>query len=554
MKALKEKRVSLRSFLRRGLVILSLFALVFASCGESGGGDDTPPDVPPPPPPAPVVKSITIIQQPTGASFQGLPPVLTGLIAEIEWDDGRKEVTSDTSLFNTAPGYCDTAWNYSATAGAGVNTVPYDKLQLYYKGQTAVSQQLLINRIYAATKIEITQASSVAWFSDQRPDFTGLTYNVIFDGYAGVGSYKREALPMTAAYPKTDYKEVVDKKKLTVFVGPYDSSAYTAANIMGVTSGGQYSGSWVKTDFYLANYYQVKAIEFKGMDDAIFYDDDVTTFFTSAAGTTIDATNVYAQLKKYNVKFEVSYTGTDVTKSLTMDDFIANSIYYRNLTGLASGGNNSAYMLNAIVAATDPLVVDPTGNTSILRVDPDDEETWRIYLDYAPLRYNSSASQTIVPVSLSLYTFQQELRRVEGPGERFIWASDNPRTMNTDELNDIKTKWSLQGQYMKGRQTSYKAITLTPQMFYDGYAGTSYGWNSLTTGINSYRTYSGRVFFPNSSDVGGRWGLYSAADGSVSMKLKANQIGRDFPLPVYYRGGYLVDEDESVVVNLVGGK
>jgi len=47
MKALKEKRISLRSLWRRGLVILSLFALVFASCagdsdndggGGSGGG------------------------------------------------------------------------------------------------------------------------------------------------------------------------------------------------------------------------------------------------------------------------------------------------------------------------------------------------------------------------------------------------------------------------------------------------------------------------------------------------------------------------------------
>ena len=36
MKALKEKRISLRSLWRRGLVILSLFALVFASCNTSG--------------------------------------------------------------------------------------------------------------------------------------------------------------------------------------------------------------------------------------------------------------------------------------------------------------------------------------------------------------------------------------------------------------------------------------------------------------------------------------------------------------------------------------
>jgi len=43
MKALKEKRISLRSLWRRGLVILSLFALVFASCADSteGGGSSS---------------------------------------------------------------------------------------------------------------------------------------------------------------------------------------------------------------------------------------------------------------------------------------------------------------------------------------------------------------------------------------------------------------------------------------------------------------------------------------------------------------------------------
>jgi len=41
MKALKEKRIGLRSLWRRGLVILSLFALVFASCNSSSD-DDSP--------------------------------------------------------------------------------------------------------------------------------------------------------------------------------------------------------------------------------------------------------------------------------------------------------------------------------------------------------------------------------------------------------------------------------------------------------------------------------------------------------------------------------
>ena len=37
MKALKEKRISLRSLWRRSLVILSLLALVFVACGDGDG-------------------------------------------------------------------------------------------------------------------------------------------------------------------------------------------------------------------------------------------------------------------------------------------------------------------------------------------------------------------------------------------------------------------------------------------------------------------------------------------------------------------------------------
>ena len=99
MKALKEKRVSLRSLFRRSLVILSLLALAFAmgSCadtsGDSGGGDTPPP--PPPPPVAPVaplvtlktVTGMTVLSHPYLPSFEGAAVDLTGLKVLVFFED-----------------------------------------------------------------------------------------------------------------------------------------------------------------------------------------------------------------------------------------------------------------------------------------------------------------------------------------------------------------------------------------------------------------------------------------------------------------------------------
>ena len=48
MKALKGKRNSLRSLWRMGLVILSVFTLMLAACGDSSTADPVTPPLPPP--------------------------------------------------------------------------------------------------------------------------------------------------------------------------------------------------------------------------------------------------------------------------------------------------------------------------------------------------------------------------------------------------------------------------------------------------------------------------------------------------------------------------
>ena len=186
MKALKEKRVSLRSLFRRSLVILSILALAFVGCGDSdsgssNGGNGGNGGDPVTPPPSPTVTSIVILQQPVNESYQGLPPDLTGVIAEVYWSDGRREVVSDTSKFFSLPGYCDFA-NFEF--GSEISKIMPFVMSLGYVGSHAVSASLYIPLVIPADTIEITGNAKEKWYADRRPDFTGLSYEITFkEGY-----------------------------------------------------------------------------------------------------------------------------------------------------------------------------------------------------------------------------------------------------------------------------------------------------------------------------------------------------------------------------------
>jgi len=148
MKALKEKRNGLRSLLRMGLVILSVFAIAFAACGNSGsgdnntpapteaptngnGGEEPPPETQPATPPR-YAQSIVVIPQPTHPTgggttpggrvawaefsptprinYEGQRPYLNGMTVEIRWNDNTREVVelggNASEDFITVPYFC----------------------------------------------------------------------------------------------------------------------------------------------------------------------------------------------------------------------------------------------------------------------------------------------------------------------------------------------------------------------------------------------------------------------------------------------------------------
>jgi len=107
MKALKEKRISLRSLWRRGLVILSLFALLFAvGCSETGSDENKPDPGPNPGPDADYVEYMRVVRHPNRPSYQGAPPELNGLVVELTWHSGKVELEPNNELFTVSPSTC----------------------------------------------------------------------------------------------------------------------------------------------------------------------------------------------------------------------------------------------------------------------------------------------------------------------------------------------------------------------------------------------------------------------------------------------------------------
>ena len=136
MKALKEKRNSFRSLWRMGLVILSVFALVLAACGniETGSVLDSSKTVDPPKeiskangdtttPASEYPSSIQIKRgsRPTAYSKEGQPPNLAGLEFNVLYKDGSMK-PGNLDDFETVPAILGMAELNSSAPTTGVVT------------------------------------------------------------------------------------------------------------------------------------------------------------------------------------------------------------------------------------------------------------------------------------------------------------------------------------------------------------------------------------------------------------------------------------------------
>jgi len=138
MKALKEKRISLRSLWRRGLVILSLFAFLLAACSDSTT-DDNPSDVDNPGSSSNVSKAkinrIEITNLPA-RQYLGQPVDLKGIEAWVYYSDGtvKGPITDDTKFASSPRIVYGTYTPYSAVAGEDTFKGMDRVLITYYDG------------------------------------------------------------------------------------------------------------------------------------------------------------------------------------------------------------------------------------------------------------------------------------------------------------------------------------------------------------------------------------------------------------------------------------
>jgi len=228
MKALKEKRISLRSLWRRGLVILSLFALVFASCGDSDSGSS---DDGLKPGKVPIAIELLTTSIST-VSYEGQPVDLTGLKVLVRYSTDPKDnviLTKDNTKFYTDPPYAvGVIGEASATAGVysgdgDIYWVPQRNYTLTFSpgaGEPIYSREIQIGGVYPIARQSSWQdtpnsanngfggiynmGNTISAFWSQGLQLTGpLDTEIRVDDYP-----KLEALKLQAQYSNGAKKDI----------------------------------------------------------------------------------------------------------------------------------------------------------------------------------------------------------------------------------------------------------------------------------------------------------------------------------------------------------
>ena len=211
MKALKEKRISLRSLWRRSLVILSLFALVFAvACNNQsagGGGDDgyVDPNAGSIPLEVILVSAPSVFTNTTPNNLyrlrEGMPVDLTGARALVRFTNGDVTEYNNASDFSIYPPYyISTPEGTGPSGGAWVR--PTYTLFLHGQGRYAAGMvatwpgtplQFPAGTVRPIEQLHYTGSlDKRAYFSDDLPDFSSITFEI---KYAGTNEHVSFRLP-----------------------------------------------------------------------------------------------------------------------------------------------------------------------------------------------------------------------------------------------------------------------------------------------------------------------------------------------------------------------
>jgi len=523
MKALKEKRLSLRSYLRRGLVILSLFALAFASCGDSSTSTDpTDPGNPTNPtvPAGPTAVAITIAAQPTNPSFQGMPPDLTGMVLQVLWSDQKLEFVESkdftTKGFYAVPPYCD----------VDSDDVKYvnELFVIAHSGSTTASGTFQPPAVHPLKDLSVT-VKPFKWYADQGPDYTKIVLQ-------GTYEYdKNDPLNLSASPANTS---VTLDIPVNVGYPPISLADAGSKKIASITIGNKATTPFAPVTFSVDSYYVVFGVAFDTSsipDKFYLFEDEVNYKGLSVADvppTTTGRADMFAKLSATKPNFIVTYSD-QTFRTVGWNEFYAN---VQNAIYKISGTLGT---YNDIFWSDDGGTTYPgDGTTPILNWD-DEDNTWGFWMQYVPKNYPETTVQTYTSrfqVRVPVYEFDGTLSVARKPNlnENVMvdWASMPFNYTMTDEIaTAINDKWVLTAKYARGNSKLDRQVKIVASMF-----------NGAVSG--------------NPGVVNTQGG---SAAGSVSAQLALSPasgtkvVQRDWPLTLLYMGERLEEED-TVQVNL----
>jgi len=596
MKALKEKRVSLRSYFRRGLVILSLLALAlaFAACNTSGGDEPTPtqpPETTPAEttpqettpaettPPRDTVIKIDIVTQPTGYSIQGAQYNLAGLTAVVTYQKPDGSITFETlkaDSFSTNPQYADTPSASSASYSSGAtwanvkSSVAVRDVGLVVKGYEGDirNQDLEIPYVVPASYIKhVAAPTNSKWYADLPAQQDGLKYNVIVnDGWlwninGTVGTQTLLVEPVTGSnnYPHLDLSKISDSKNpVSYYIGK--NSSGSDATYTGTTNGP------LKQTFELAAYYVPTGITVMNKGDFISAGNEVLDDYhagkfydTSGKIGKDQETSILGVLSKAGVTFKIFYNADGSNyRDLTVADFQKNNEFWiaQNPSAIAkvqfANGASGKGVVNG-----QGLTTIATEYDEIKVLNYDDDQNWDVILQYAPL-VDIAGSQSIFPVTIPVCVFDDTIsvKMKAGENDPTIMGSTGGAAsmLTTQEISYINTRWELTARYT-GNKT--QIIAITGAMIYNGDAVASVNaWKGLTKNAASYAKQNSKIpassvlisvsnGYGSGATKNGANNTWNALGGESHAGVLSGDLARNYVLPLFYRG-VLLEDDETI--------
>jgi len=588
MKALKEKRLSLRSLLRGGIVILSLFALAFASCGDSGSDPTVPTDptdpTNPTQPAAPTVTGIAVRGVSTKDSYQGQAPNLEGLFFQVTWSDGRATEFVDgkdaaENGFYTVPGYVDRYGD-----GAGENGANLDASGRYTTESTSPGYFRLAHKnggvysaefpIYGSVPLALVlpgDGGGAEWYSDSPPDWSKIeiigVYAWAADGEnQATGSRSARYTPASGDIDgNTTYVNRKQMKLLTTDTYPIQVNQPGSVTGKTVTvrygDPAQTSPNVKTTSFTLGNYYVVTLVEAKSIDPNTLYllEDDMTYRNIGSQSPEVRPVSqkMINLMTTAKPEFTVYYTDGK-SRTISWREFQAN-VLYRNPEAAGDPNMFFRYRVDGLKlrnGRTD--LSQETWNNELTLNWNQDDYTWNIMMNYVGREWGTEAYLGFVRVPIPVFEFsdlnaaqkkypssevfarfQRSIATITQP-----WpANDVSATNNGDYVfRQVRDMWTLTAVYERQGIRKTETLAWKPGML-------NYGRASL----NISQTSPGLQLNDGKGQGGGRGVISNWLENNGNAGFVASGMGaevRDYYLPIYYRGNRLQDETEAVVVTL----